>query len=136
MRTDRNERGFSLIEVAVGSGILTLGIAAAAQSQVAFTHAVAHLRSAERASSIARDILSDARAAAAYDPAALAPLAGTARDFSLDGAAVHVSYAIAAPGTYTIGVSVTDPGGAALSVTGALIGEAPAPGASLAPAAP
>lgn len=137
------QAGFVLVEAVVAVALIALSAGAALAAVAAITQANAHAAAEPALTLTAQNVLTDLRAATAYDPAQLAALAGRSSAFDADepagGAAtrrVHVVAGVAGTPAdgYTATVTVSEPGGASVTVRSILVQEAPAPG-SVVPAA-
>ncbi len=133
------ERGFTLIEALVATGVLTV-VLACTMGAVAVAVRAAHSAAPRSAlAEIAQNVLADLRAATAYDPDELAALAATGvRRFTLeepqaDGSTAQdgVTEAVvpnASGAGYTASVTVDDAAGNAVTLHSTLVQEAPVPG--------
>lgn len=136
------EGGFLLIEAIVGTAIVALCAGAAFLAIVTVQH---QLAVAERRSALtltAQNMLTDLRAATAYDPAQLAALPGRATEFDFtepgsDGSPRTLHATVTAtrttpPARTTVLVTVRNALGQSATVQSTLSVEAPAPGSVLA----
>jgi type II secretory pathway pseudopilin PulG len=137
------QAGFVLVEAVVAVALIALSAGAALAAVAAVTHASAHAAAEPALTLTAQNVLTDLRAATAYDPAGLAALAGRSAAFDADEPVgddaprrVHVVAGVAgtAADGYTATVTVSRPDGASVTVSSPLVQEAPAPG-SVVPAA-
>ena len=128
-----------LIEALVAVALVAICAGAALAAVVAVTHAAAHAAPAPGFVSTAQNVLTDLRAATAYDAGAVAALAGRSTEFDVDEPGsggttqrVHITIAVtaAANGADTATVTVRSSAGAATAQT-SLAPEAPAPGTVL-----
>lgn len=136
-----NERGFTLIEALVATGVLTVVLLCALGAVAGAVRATNSAAPRAALAEIAQNVLADLRAATAYDPDELASLAATGtRRFTLDepptdGASaqrnVTASVAPNPAGGYSATVTVEDAAGNTVTMHSTLVQEAPVPGSVL-----
>ncbi len=147
-----DDAGFLLVEAVIAVALIAVCAGAALAAAAAVTHASARALAAPALTLSAQNVLTDLRAATAYDPVALDALDGRSVSFDADEAAadggvrrVHLTALIARPApnaALVATVTARDANGARVSIAAALVQEAPAPGstvnaaATTAPAAP
>ncbi len=127
------ERGFTLLEAAIATALtcaVVLGLAATVAHAL---HANATLAERAALTDDALNVLSDLRAATAYDAGALAQITGRTTNATIvrngQSLAVTVAVGSSGPATPTIAnVTVTDPNGESATMSRQLYVEAPAPG--------
>jgi type II secretory pathway pseudopilin PulG len=139
------EGGFLLIEAVVAVALIAICAGAALGAVAAVTHATARTRMAPALSLTAQNVLTDLRAATAYDPAQLAALAGKSATFDATEAGVggamrrvHIVAAVTRSGqdSYVGVVTARSDDGAAATVQMTLVQEAPAPGSVVSASTP
>ena len=132
-----DDAGFLLVEAVLAVALIALCAGAALTAVVAATHAVAHARAEPALTLTAQNVLTDLRAATAYDPVALAAAAGQSSSFDAsepDAAgttrSVHIVAGVsrADSGGYLGTVTVSGSDGTTVPVQATLVQEAPAPG--------
>ncbi|MGD0473049.1 MAG: hypothetical protein ABSB70_07500 [Candidatus Velthaea sp.] len=139
------DAGFLLIEAVVAVALIAMCAGAALAAVAAVTHAAAHTRATPALTLTAQNILTDLRAATAYDPDALAAMAG--RSIAFDAAepgpggvtrSVHiVANVIQADANKYVGfVTARAADGTAVTVQATLVQEAPAPGSVISASQP
>jgi Tfp pilus assembly protein PilV len=139
-----SEAGFLLLEALIAVALVAICAGAALAAVVAVMHAMSRALPAPGLTVSAQNVLTDLRAATAYDPAELAALSGKSTAFTADEPAPDGSLR---PVRITVGVTTTATGaaqhatvtatasdGSAVTLAATLIQEAPAPG-SVVPAA-
>jgi type II secretory pathway pseudopilin PulG len=141
-----SEAGFLLVEVLVAVAIVAVCAGAALAAAGAVVRTSAHAVSAAALTRSAENIVTDLRAATAYDPAELAALAGKSRAFDApepgpDGSPrpVHITVNIrrlTATDSYAAVVTARTEGASAVTVAATLVQEAPAPGTILSASTP
>jgi type II secretory pathway pseudopilin PulG len=133
----KNEAGFLLIEAVVAVALIAVCAGAALAAVAAVTHAAARTLATPALTLTAQNILTDLRAATAYDPAQLAAIAG--RSISFDaaepGAAganrtiqIVASVTLTGEDRYVGTVTARAADGSTVTVAATLVQEAPAPG--------
>jgi type II secretory pathway pseudopilin PulG len=129
-----------LVEALVGVGIVAIVAGAALAGVATVTHSAAHELSRSALRATAQNVLTDLRAATAYDPIELAGLSGTSVSFSAtDGdspTTITVRVGIASDRTYPATVEARAADGTTVTLDGVLAAEAPAPGTIDAPSSP
>jgi type II secretory pathway pseudopilin PulG len=134
------ERGFTLLEALAALALTALAIAGVAGSVAACLHVTARSQTKLLLAADAQNVLTDLRAATAYDPALLAALAGRSTSVRLTFSGAHGTRTVALdadvarpslPGSYLATVTATAPDGTAVSQSVTLTQEAPAPGSRL-----
>ncbi len=133
-----SEAGFLLVEAVVAVALVTICAGAALAAVVAVTQARDHAEPTSSLTLTAQNILTDLRAATAYDPGQLAALDGQSRSFDADepgpdGAPrrAHIVVAVtrSTGSEETVArVTVSASNGTTVTVNGTLMQEAPAPG--------
>jgi hypothetical protein len=134
-----DEAGFLLVEALVAVALVAICGGAALAAVVAVMHATARSLPAPALSGTVQNILTDLRAATAYDPAQLAALAGRGTTFDADEPGpdgeprrVHITASViheAATDTYVGSVTARASNGTRVTFAARLVQEAPAPGA-------
>jgi type II secretory pathway pseudopilin PulG len=142
-RGETAQAGFLLIEAVVSVALVAIVVAAALGAVAALTHAAARTLPDAALTSTAANVLTDLRAATAYDAEALVVLAGKHAEFDADEPApdgavarVHVSVAVsrsADGGAPTATVTVGSAAGRSVTLAATLVQEAPPPGSVVAP---
>lgn len=138
LRPARGEAGFLMVEAIVGVALIGMCAGIVMAAVVAVSHQTAARPAAAAAlASTAQNIVTDLRAATAYDGAQIAQLIGrsTAFDVTENDAAglphtLHVVAAVTAgelDGAAVVSVTVRNAAGTAASVQATLVQEAPAP---------
>ncbi len=132
------EAGFLLLEAVVAVALVAVCACAVLATVAAVTKATARSLPAAALSLTAQNILTDLRAATAYDPNGLASLAGKAAAFDAtestpdgSGRTVHLTVTVGAAdaaGTYVCSVTARTSDAAAVTLQAGLTAEAPAPG--------
>jgi Tfp pilus assembly protein PilV len=138
-----DEAGFLLLEAVVAVGLVAVCAGAALAAAAAVTHATAHALVAPSLTLTAQNILTDLRAATAYDPVQLAALAGRSAAFDADEPGpdgsmrrVHIVASVrrsAATDTYVGSVTARASNGTTVTIEATLVQEAPAPGSVVSP---
>src|SRR5450755_3898624 len=133
----RDDAGFLLIEAVVAVALVAICAGAALAAVAAVTHAAARTRATPSLTLTAQNILTDLRAATAYDPAELTALAGrsTAFDAVEPGVAgtprrVHIVASVTRSGldSFVGAVTARSTDGLTVTLQATLVQEAPAPG--------
>ncbi len=127
------ERGFSLLEVTIAGALVSFVVLGVSSAVLHSLHATAMLAAHEALADDALNVLSDLRAATAYDGDALARIAGRSSSASIvrDGKPVTITVSIGAAdanGAAIAQVTATDALGATATEQQTLYVEAPAPG--------
>jgi prepilin-type N-terminal cleavage/methylation domain-containing protein len=130
--------GFVLLEAIVAVAIIAICAGAALAALSAFAHDAGRALPAASLTVSAQNVLTDLRAATAYDPAELAGLAGRSTTFTAtepgpSGSPLPVAITVdvvpaTSPGSDVGVVTARAPSGAAVTVSATLAAEAPAPG--------
>jgi hypothetical protein len=133
-----DEGGFLLVEALISVAMIGVCAGALIAAIVAVTHATAHRLPTSSLMLTAQDILTDLRAATAYDSGQLAALAGRTAAFDVaetgpDGLphSVHIVAGVtrsAATGAYVGSVTARGFNGAVVTIQATLVQEAPPPG--------
>jgi hypothetical protein len=133
-----NDAGFLLIEAIVAVALVAICAGAALAAVAAVTHATARTLATPLLTLSAQNVLTDLRAATAYDPAALAAIAG--RSIAFDAAEpggsgatrqVHIAATVTRSETTNDDVAFVTAraaDGTTVTVQATLVQEAPAPG--------
>jgi type II secretory pathway pseudopilin PulG len=136
----RDDAGFVLIEAVAATALIAICAGAALAAAVAVTHAAARTVSAAELTVTAQNVVTDLRAATAYDSVELAGLGGRSVSFQTQepgptGSPRPVTISVSvtrAPAGVEIGsVTVRAADGAAITICAVLVQEAPAPGSVL-----
>jgi type II secretory pathway pseudopilin PulG len=139
------DAGFLLIEAVVAVALIAICAGAALAAVAAVTHAAARTRATPSLTLGAQNILTDLRAATAYDPAQLTALAGRSTAFDavepgVDGAPrrVHFVARVNRSGSnrFVGVVTARSADGTTVTVQATLVQEAPAPGSVIAASTP
>ncbi len=128
-----SERGFTLLEAAIATALtcaVVLGLVATVAHAL---HANATIAERAALTDDALNVLSDLRAATAYDAGALAQMTGKTTNATIvrNGQSLAVVVAVGGSGPATpviANVTVTDPNGESATISRQLYVEAPAPG--------
>jgi type II secretory pathway pseudopilin PulG len=140
-----DEAGFLLLEAVVAVALIALCAGAALAAVAAVTHAAARTLATPALSLCAQNVLTDLRAATAYDPAQLAALDGKSTTFDtaeaeIGGAIrrVHIVATVTRSGqdSYVGTVTARSADGASVAVSATLVQEAPAPGSVVSASTP
>ena len=141
----RDEAGFLLIEAVVAVALIALCAGAALAAVAAVTHATARTLAAPALSLCAQNVLTDLRAATAYDPSQLAALDGKSATFDAAEAGiggtierVHIVATVtrSEQNAYVGTVTARSADGASVTVSATLVQEAPAPGSVVSASTP
>jgi hypothetical protein len=142
-RTD--EAGFLLMEAVVAIALIAVCAGAALAAVAAITHATARTLTTPALTLTAQNILTDLRAATAYDPAQLAALDGKSTSFDAEEAGgagavrrVRIVATVTRSGqdSYVGAVTARSADGATVTVQATLVQEAPAPGSVVSASTP
>ncbi len=129
----RGERGFTLLEAAIATALVSFVVLAVSTAVVHSLHATATVAERAALTDDALNVLADLRSATAYDADALTRIAGRTFAASVvrDGQTLAVGVSVTgggASGPVTAAVTVTDANGTSATETRQLYVEAPAPG--------
>lgn len=135
------ESGFLLVEALVAVALVAICAGAALAAVVAVTHAAAHASPASSLTLTAQNVLTDLRAATAYDQTELEALAGRSLSFAAEepgpaGTLVPVTIVArvtrsAESDRFVATVTARAANGATVTIASPLVAEAPAPGSVL-----
>ena len=141
-----DEAGFLLVEAVVAVAVIAVCAGAALAAAAAVMHAGARSLPAPALTLTAQNILTDLRAATAYDPLQLAGLAGRSTAFDVDEPGpngttqrVHIVAGVtrsAATNTYVGSVTARASNGTVVTIESTLVQEAPAPGSVVSASTP
>jgi len=129
----KGQRGFSLLEVTIAGALVSFVVLGVSSAVLNSLRATATLTAHEALADDALNVLSDLRAATAYDGDALAHIAGRNSTATIvrDGKPVTIAISIGpadANGAVVAKVTATDATGATATEQQTLYVEAPAPG--------
>ncbi len=134
------------MEAVLAAALIAVCAGAALAAVAAVMHAQAHAQPASSLTFTAQNILTDLRAATAYDPLQLATLAGRSAGFDADESEadgkqrhLHIVVSVtrlAANQPTVAHVTVSAANGTTVTIDGTLVQEAPAPGSVLSASTP
>jgi hypothetical protein len=141
-----SEAGFLLLEAVIAVALVAICAGAALAAVATVMHATSRALPVPGLTVSAQNVLTDLRAATAYDPVELAALDGKTTTFAADELGsdgslrrLRIAVGITAgthSGAYLATVTVTAADGSAVTLAATLVAEAPAPGSTVPAAEP